>query len=227
MDGLRIPYDVNESAIRLILADADRFQEQGSPVYWLTVARVAELALIMAGEYADGCEFRAAGDMLVNPGKIFIHFKGGREPITKNRHQKLSEQLNNLAPPEGGFMDWFRKNVSLEMAEKALVPELCDRMENSPMISAVFANRLRRRAEKVADAIGFLSAWQIEDAGQLYAKLRKESARTREWVGANLCGFDQGLFYRIGRDIRKLAKGFGCQRDILSAAAAGPVAGVR
>ena len=226
MDGLRIPYDVNEATIRLILAEADRFQGQGSPVYWLTVARIAELALIVAGEYADGCEFQAAGDLLVNPGKIYIHLKGGREPVAKNRHQKLSEQLGSLVPPEGNFIEWFRGNVSLEMAEKALIPELCDRVEKAPMIHSDFANRLRRRAEKVAAAIGFLSAWQIEDAGQLHEKLRKASDRTRDWVKSNLCGFDQGLFYGIGRDIRKLAKGFGCPGDILSATVAGPVSGV-
>jgi hypothetical protein len=219
MDKLSPPYDVNENVVRAKLAEADRFYGKNSPVYWLTVARISELALATAGANADGCEFRTAGDMLVNPSRILVHVKGRRRPIEKNRHGKLSEQLALEAETEGNFVDWFKKNASLEIVEKALIPQLRERIAKTDMIAPSYIEEFEKKSKRIADAIGFLCAWKIEDAEQLHARMRAASAETRKFVHANLCGFDDVLYKRIGRDIRGIEKGLGYRGEILSATA--------
>ncbi len=219
LDKIGPPHDINENIIRGLLAESERFRGDNQSVYWLTVARLAELALINAGAYVDGCEFRTAGDLLANPSKILIHIKGRRFPVLKKRHGKLSEQLSPNGEAGKDFPDWFKKNASLEIREKALLPDLRDRMENSGAISPEHIEGFEKRMAKIADVLGFLSAWNVENSEALFAKMRTASPETREFVRSNLCNFDDALYRRIGRDIREFGKGTGCRGKVLATSA--------
>jgi hypothetical protein len=98
LDHLNVPYDVNEQTIENFLQNLKAFDTTHQPAYWLMMARLFELSLILAGHYADNCEFSEAGDLLVNPRKVLIHRKGYPYPLRKSRHGRLTEQLNKVEP---------------------------------------------------------------------------------------------------------------------------------
>lgn len=68
----------NETIIANRIHQAFQLKIHNQRIFWLTLARITELAIYQAGVYADACEFAAAGDLLVNPRCITIHLKGRR-----------------------------------------------------------------------------------------------------------------------------------------------------
>ena len=220
LDKLSLPFDLNEELIFGKLTALDQLRKADCALHCLTLARIAELALINAGACADGCEFRAAGDMLVNPSKLLIHIKGRRRPVLKRRHGKLSEQLSREAEPQVSFMNWFKKNATIEISREALLPELYDRLEKSGRIAPWYLTHFKSRMEKIAEAIGFLSAWNVSGAEELFAKMQAASPETRKFITTHLCNFKDNLFNTIGRDIRRIEKGLDLKGDLLTSAAA-------
>ncbi len=207
MDRLRLPYDVNENIIREILTQADASPHKQASVYWLTMARIGELALIVAGAYADGCEFSAAGDLLANPSEILVHIKGRRRPEVKKRHGKLSEQMRSKMAHDDNPIVWLKNNTQIEITAKALLPELRRRLKHSKMIRPSYLEGFRKRMQKIADVIGFLSAWNVADAQDLFDKMQAAEAHERQFVNASLCHFSDEPFQQMGQAIRAMERG--------------------
>ncbi len=207
LDRLRLPYDVNENIIREILTQADASPHKQASVYWLTMARIGELALIVAGAYADGCEFSAAGDLLANPSEILVHIKGRRRPEVKKRHGKLSEQMHSKMAHDDNRIDWLKNNTQIEITAKALLPELRHRLKHSKMIRPSYLAGFQKRMQKIADVIGFLSAWNVADAQDLFDKMQAAEDHERQLVNASLCHFSDELFQQMGEAIRAMEKG--------------------
>jgi hypothetical protein len=215
LDRLHQRTEATETILWQVLADADRFRKEGGDLYWLTIMRITELALLTAGAFADGCEFQAAGDLLANPVRVLIHLKNSGQPKVKRRHAALSATLRKEACPDMAFVDWFRRHVLLEVTQKALLPDLIDRLaacglsaHNSPSAGGVeirrFQERVAARMKAVADTIAFLSAWQLDDGADLNAKIEASSADTRRFINANLCRFKDTQFILMGAKIRSL-----------------------
>jgi hypothetical protein len=204
LDHAAIPYGVNENFVRKLLSILDQIDDKGGPEYWLMVARLAETTLLCAGYYADTCEFRAAGDLLVNPYKILIHIRNQKFPVRKNRHGKLSEQLNPQNETMDKFIGWFKKNVLLQVCQKSLLEDLYGRMETSEKFQSCYLMDIQSRMNRVADTIGFLNSWQINSLQDLHIKLKKALPETRKLVRENLCNFDRTNFNRMGDDINRM-----------------------
>jgi hypothetical protein len=227
LDRLHRQAAATETGFWQLLTEANRFQNSGQEVYWLTVMRIAELAILTAGAYADGCEFQMAGDLLTNPARVLIHLKDRKRPIVKRRHVPLSAALQKEVGAGLSFMDWFRRNVLLEMTCKALLPHLIDRLgacgssageSVGESVGDIDMGRFRERIEtsmkKVADTIAFLAAWQIDDVTQLHARIEESSPETRRFIHANLCRFEDTHFIQIGATIRKLVTGGTPHNDV-------------
>jgi hypothetical protein len=166
--------------------------------------RIAEMTVLCAGHYADAYEFSAAGDLLVNPRKIFIHIKGHSKPLIKHRHAGISEQLNPAKIPRGVFLQWFRTNVILQADKKPLLTDLFDKLTESGRVASGFLAGMKTRMNRIADTISFLSAWQVACAEDLIERMRRETPETREFIHANLCHFSSGMFHFIGQEIRRI-----------------------
>lgn len=205
LNRLQPQLDANESIIEDLLRQTEGCAQEAGNRYRLLTARLLEAALLCAGHYVDNFEFAAAGDLLVNPRRILIHIKGCRHPVIKRRHGRLSEQLAGYCDGQQ-FPEWFRCNAVLEVAKPALVPDLLQRLERFQCFCADYLDSVRRRMEKAAGAIGFLSAWGITGWEELHRRLHRASPRERSFVAANLCGFDRKDFNRLGRDIERLAR---------------------
>ncbi len=162
-------------------------------IYWLTYARLFELALLCAGNYADHFEFAAAGDLLVNPRLILIHFKSGCTPVKKDRHRKLTEQFHHVA------------DTLPEIVEKPLLAHMHGQMARSGYLSKEYLDFGERRMERIADAIGFLASWHLTAESAFYLQTQGTSPSEKRFIESSLCRFDKEIFFELGRDLRKLA----------------------
>ena len=185
LDQQVVPYTVNENQIVALREMAGHLGPPHSTCYWLLMARLAELTLLLAGYYADCGEIGAAGDLLVNPRRIEIHVRGADRPVVKDRHRRLSEQLNPGGLSFVAFADWFRRNAISRIVEPALLPDFMTRLEGSGWLSEAFLNALQDRMSQVADAMRFASTggalrttWQCRFNDATYRLLGRHIART-------------------------------------------------
>ncbi len=170
-------------------------------LYWLAWARLMELGLICGGNYADNCEFEAAGDLLVNPRCVHIYLEGASEPVLKKRHIPLSEQTGFDLPDGLNLAGLLRDCTITEIKEKPLLVDLYEALKDSGRIASDYLLSVQFRMKRMADALGFLSAWNIQDSAALQKRLQKADPMLRAFVESNLCRFDRKLFFTIGREI--------------------------
>jgi hypothetical protein len=204
LDHLHVPYDVNEQIIETFLQSLEAYNTTDRPVYWLMMARLFELSLICAGHYADNCEFSAAGDLLVNPRKVLIHRRDYPYPLVKKRHGRLSEQLNKEEKCREFILFQVKNEVRIEVAKPAVLPYLFEQMEQSCRMASWYLHDAQERMKKIADTIGFLSAWSLSKFEVLHNRLQKMSAKTRCFVADHQCNFDTCFFLRLGRKIPEI-----------------------
>jgi len=204
LNNLQIPLDVDESTIEQKLAALERWGDNSAPAYWLLMARLAELAVFMAGYYADACRFSAAGDLLINPRKILVRMAGHEKAVVKQRHSCLSAQFNTKNRSKVDFMQWFNSNAQLNVVEKPLLPLLYEQLAGSRKISEDYLRKLRERMDKISETIGFMAAWGCTTPDDLFARLPSISIKTREFVAANQCNFNTSLFRLLGKAIQHI-----------------------
>jgi hypothetical protein len=194
---------INEAAIEYRL-DTLRQMEPGGPrVFWLTLARIAELAIMQAGIYADNCEFQAAGDLLVNPRRIDVYRRGREAPVSKDRHRALSDQFAADIGSENPAA-WLSRETITHIRQEALLPFLKEMLSSSGMMAPAYLEILDRRMQRVADAIGFLMSWQVRGGLDLFERIKTADPSDRESVAAHLCTFTGDIFHAMGDDIERL-----------------------
>jgi hypothetical protein len=193
---------LNEHTIEGLWTTACRI-ECDSPCYWLLMARLAEAALLCAGNYADNCEYRAAGDFLVNPREIRITDRRNGSSIIKNRHGRLSEQFGMEGDDRKGRLKEFASSMVLETTKLPLLPHMTLALRASGFISEDYLQRLELKQCRIAGTLAFLAAWRIEDAAELWRRMLASPAGEREFVESNLCRFNRGTFQRLGADLHR------------------------
>ena len=206
LDHLKQPHVVVERSLERFLEILEDSCASDQPLYWLVMIRIFELALFCAGNYADNGEFSAAGDLLVNPRKVLIHRKGHPHSLVKQRHGRISDQLNKDGRCQKDVFSLLKNEVAVEIAKPAILPHLLKQMQNSRTLASGYLHHCAERMKKIADVIGFLSAWAVSGFEDLHHRMREASPETRRFVGDHLCGFDMRYFERIGREIQKLIK---------------------
>lgn len=204
LDHLRVPHEVDEQTIEYFLKNLEAYGTTMGSAYWLALARLFELSLVCAGNYADNCEFSAAGDLLVNPRKVLIHRRGYPHPLVKQRHGRLSEQLNKHKKSRELFFFEVKHEVKLEIAEPAILPYLFEQMERSRQIASWYLYDAQEGMKKIADTIGFLSAGSLSRFEELHDRMQKMSPEMHCFVADNLCRFDACRFQRLGREITRI-----------------------
>ena len=185
------------------IGSAVRSAVQG-PVLALSLARLAELALLCAGSYADGAAFALAGDLLATPRRVDVHRKGRHQALIKGRHETLSNLLT-VNGPACQRAAWLAANTYSLVHREALLPELYRRLTDCGLLAAGYLSAVARRMRQVAATMAFLSAWQIRDHEDLCRCLQLASASDRELLEAHLCRFSPGHFHALGVVVRRLA----------------------
>ena len=204
LDNLGLPYEINEPMIESLL---QRLKDSGAvdpACFWLVMARIFELTLICAGHYADNCEFSAAGDLLFNPREVLIHRNGYPRPMVKQRHGRISDQLNQDACDRKHLCLLLRHEVTAEVVQPAILPYAFEQIQYSGMIASWYLRSAQERMKKIADTIGFLAAWHVSNFEDFHNRLNNASTETSFFVGDHLCRFDTRYFKQLGREINRV-----------------------
>jgi hypothetical protein len=180
------------------LDEAACFQDS---LYWLSLARINELTIVCADNYARNCEFALAGDLLINPRLILIHLKGRAQPIVKKRHTPLTEQFKHMAPSRDGVITWLKSQTLVETRKRALLPHLLDRMIQSGFFQKSHIKSVENREKRVADTISLLACRRFQEPSSavvwLPGSLHDDRVVTE--TGVAPCGFEQ--FVLLGKEM--------------------------
>jgi hypothetical protein len=202
------PSNLNEDFIESKLYELEQIELDSSgtgEIYWLIYARLFELALLCAGNYADHFEFAAAGDLLVNPRLILIHFKSGCKVVKKDRHRKLTEQFKYVAGKREAVVTWLKQETVPEIVARPLLAHMHEQMARSGYLSNEYLDLVDCRMKRVADAIGFLASWHLAESSAFYLRVQCASPSEKSFIKSNLCRFDKEIFFELGQDFRKVA----------------------
>lgn len=165
---------------------------------YLTLARVAELALFTAGNYADSCRFSAAGDLLVNPVKVDVYIQGKQGTFSKQRHMALREQLRRDCGRQEST-EWLVKSTFTQVMQKALLPELLETLENRGRLFRQYLEGFKNRMCKVSDTMAFFMAWGIRCREDFVFRWISSSPGEKEFIRKHLCNFDLTIFHSLGK----------------------------
>lgn len=198
----------NEADLCRALDRAQAMETNDPFVYWLTLSRIAELAIKLAGDYADSGEVQAAGDLLVNPRRIDVYLRGQVASIQKDRHRGLSEQFAAAIGDEDPAV-WLKRETQVRIKSKALLPQLKDLLSSSGRMDSDYLYDFERRLCRIADTIGFMCARGRGGNCCMGALLLED----RALIAANLCDFSNRRFEEMGEEIeRMILSGHHCSR---------------
>ena len=195
---------LNEEYLEQKVSELEEIGPINGELYWLTQARVNELTLLCAGNYANNLEFTAAGDLLVNPKCIRIHIKNRIRPMIKKRHSKLTDQFRRVARTRGGVIQWLKEQTVLEIKKQPLLLYLYERLKNSGTLSQEYLLSIDRRMKRIADVIVLLWSLHLPDSRDFQEWLHCKAQSEKEFINSRLCNFDTRVFYELGHDIKKL-----------------------
>jgi hypothetical protein len=206
LDKTASPSSLNETLLERLLSQLDETARARDSLYWLTMARINELALFCAGNYADTCELVLVGDLLVNPRRVLVHVKGQSRPVVKERHTPLSRQFGRVAETRGGVIEWVKTQTVSEITVEALVPELYSRLAACGQMTESYLASIRERKTKIAKLTGLLACSPCKDGKHLFQWLETASAADREFMEASFCRLGLTGFFEMGRDVRRLVR---------------------
>jgi hypothetical protein len=198
-------HNLNEAALVTLLnrlEDASHFHGE---LYWLSLARINELAIIVAGNYAESCEFPLVGDLLLNPRLILIHVRGRRQPIVKERHTALTEQFRHTATTRGGVMQWLKNHTIVETRTEALLPYLLGRLRHAGLFCESYLAVIESREKRVADLSAYLACRHFDNRTTFTKWLQNANPEEQNFMKSRLCRFDFRLFNMLGENIKRTA----------------------
>jgi hypothetical protein len=173
------------------------------PVYGLTLARLIELTLLCAGDYADSGCLSGVGDLLFNPRLVLVHIRGRARAVVKERHTPLTVQFAHTAGDRCGVVSWLRSNTFLETVKGPLLPRLVELYRESCSRPGPYLARVRERASRIVELTTWISAAGIPDRQELHAWAAALSDADRKDLERRLCRFDRTGFDALGREIRR------------------------
>jgi hypothetical protein len=172
--------------------------------YWLTMARINEIVLLCAGNYANNGEFSLMGDLLLNPRLTLIHIRGQNRPVVKKRHTLLTDQFRHIAESKTDIIQWLKKETIVEIKVKALLPHLLQGLENSGVIQKEYLESVKTRTKQIADWVEFLHGWGLLNSVTLFTWLSNARPSARKMFDSKRIHLDLEPFWELGRQIKVL-----------------------
>ena len=206
---------LNEGFLEQKVSELEEIGPINAESYWLTLARLNELVLLCAGNYADNLEFTAAGDLLVNPRRILVHIKNRIRPVIKKRHSRITDQFKNVASTRGEVIQWLKKKTLLEIKKEPLLPYLYENLKKSGYMSQEYLHSIDRKMKKIANVIVLLWSLHLPDSHDFHQWLQHTTQSERKFIKSRLCNFDTRTFYDLGHDIHQIIQGEGYKSKFL------------
>ncbi|MFH1090224.1 MAG: hypothetical protein V1742_01520 [Pseudomonadota bacterium] len=170
-------------------------------VYWLSLARINELALFCAGNYADCGELQATGDLLVNPRLIMVRVKNQAMPVKKERPTPLTQQFAPWVGSKVEVRQWLKFNTIIEIREKPLLMHLWEDLRDGGWMTPDYLVSVENRLQKIADVLILVSTCHLPSGLDFHQHLRQTSPDDRAFLMSRLCRFDHSVFDELGREI--------------------------
>ena len=201
-----VPHLITEAFIADIQAELITYQSPCNVYYWLLYARMFEAALLCAGNYADNCEYSAAGDLLVNPRCIHVHKIESGTTQAKIRHGSISEQFRPNDVPVAKFRSVFSSTIKLHIAESALLPSMARTLKRSGIFYDSYLVSIDERMKRIADTIAFLSTWFLDSGFELHERLVSVDPESEQFIQSGLCRFSPSMFEALGEELNCIEK---------------------
>jgi hypothetical protein len=198
-------FSLNETELEELIDRLNKLVLYKDIPYWMTMARINELALLCAENYANNGELTLVGDLLLNPRLTLIYIKGQALPVVKKRHGLLTEQFCFIAESTQEIIQWLKTDTFLEIKVEALLSDLQEKLEKSGYFSQEYFDSLHERKVKVTELTGFLANIGLNDGFDLFQWLRQASPADRKLVESKFCPCNPALFFELGRQVRILA----------------------
>jgi hypothetical protein len=198
LDGNAQLSRLNENYLEHRMAELDAHRPICMEAYEYTRARLHELLLLCAANYANNCEYGAVGDLMFNPRLTLVHIRGCPKPVVKERHTPLSEQFRDRARTPAGVVMWLRDETTLEIKEKPLIPYSYEILENAVSIPKDYLDSARDRAVQIADLSALLCCRRFEERLDLENWLRSASPNDKALMESKLLRLDWGMFRELG-----------------------------
>lgn len=201
------PFHLTESLLEQRHQDLETLKPGSGAAYWLTYARLTELALYCCGTYADAGEFTAAGDLLINPRLVRVYIRGREDAVTKDRHLPLSAQFRDVADTTQGVIQWLKHNTIVRVEKEPLLCLFYQSLENSGCFRRTYLNSVDSRMKRIADTIAFLAAGNINLRPGPCSDGRPESISEKAFLESKLCRFGLDHFRIMGDECRRVLVG--------------------
>jgi hypothetical protein len=189
---------LNEKYLEQKMEELDGHSPLCIETYEYSRARLHELLLLCAANYANNCEYGPMGDLMFNPRLTLIHVRGRHEPVVKKRHTRLSEQFEDTEATPKDVVLWLKGETALETRKKPLIPHSYEMLEGCRFISKGYLDSAQGRAVQIADLSAFLCCRGFGDRLALEEWLRSASPSDRTLVESSLICLDWGIFQRLG-----------------------------
>ena len=197
---------VNEPCLETALDELDAELEPQGPMFWLLLARIFEAGIVCVGHYVDHAEYCLAGDLMMNPREIRVHFSDGT-CMVKDRHSRLSDFFNDENLEKQAFMQRFQRQACLRTIKKPLLPLISEWLCSVSIFSSEYLESVQDRMEQVGRTMNFLWAWGLDGAEDVFRF--QQTATRKQWrlVEQNRCHFTVELFHALGRQVDSLCRG--------------------
>ncbi|MGD8562068.1 MAG: hypothetical protein PVG03_06020 [Desulfarculaceae bacterium] len=193
---------VDESSLEKIMNRLLQGKGVRTNLYWLTLARLMELALWGAGAYADAGEFSAAGDLLLNPRQKALYQQGRLEPYPLKRHQSLTKQAEPWANEDKNIRAWLKQKTTLAVQRQAILPALREKLESSSVLGQEYLASVDERMGRIASTLVMINALHLPSGTSLPDHLKTLPASERRFIEVRLCSFDLSCFRSLGDKIK-------------------------
>ncbi len=205
MDEKAALHHLNEKFLVQLLSWLEENIFVSDALYWLSLARINELAILCAANYAEGFEFALVGDLLVNPRRVLVHVKGTHQPVFKKRHTRLTDQFRHKAPSREEVVQWLKSHTIVENRIGPVLPDLLGRLKDSRIFSPVFVAAIEKRLKQLADLTAYLACQPFETQSDFEKWLQKANSKDREFIKTIRGRFDLRLYGLLGEDINRTA----------------------
>ncbi len=189
---------LNEKYLEQRMEALDEHSPKFTEVNELTRIRLHELLLLCAANYANCCEYRAVGDLMVNPRLVLVHVRGCHEPIVKERHKALTEQFRNRARTHADIIRWLKDETSLQIEKPPLIPHSYEILESCGFVSKDYLVSARERAVQIADLAAFLFCGGFKDGLELNNWLRSASPKDSSLMASMMSKLEWKMFRDLG-----------------------------
>ena len=205
MDEKAALHHLNEGVLVQLLNQLEEDAFVYDTLYWLSLARINELAILCAENYARNCEFALVGDLLVNPRLVLVHVRGAGQPVVKKRHTRLTEQFSHKGASRGGVIQWLKRHAIVENRTGALLPELLERLKDSQLFGDAYVESVEDRLKQVADLSAYLACQPFQSRTDFEKWFQAANGEDRNFVETICPPFDFNLFVSLGDHVARVA----------------------